>query len=146
MANEWDREHAQKRGGFTRFLTIDSALAESRLMTDPASGVDPECVFDQQWARTVLERTLARLREEYQSSGRAELFEQLAGSLSRESSAVPYSAIAERLHLTTAAVKMAVHRLRSRFRELLLVEVGGTVFNPEDARQEVHDLFAAFAG
>lgn len=144
MANEWDRTHAKKRGGFSQFVAIDPEFAESRYAADPATGVDPERVFDRHWARTVLDRTLDQLREEYVSTGRAELFEHLAGSLAKDATALPYNEIAARLRLTEAAVKMAVHRLRRRYRELLLAEISQTVANPSDAQQELQELFRAF--
>lgn len=144
MANEYDRAHAKKRGGFTQFLPIDHDFAESRYAADPATGVDPERVFDRHWARTVLDRTLARLREEYATTGRAQLFEHLANSLDKDSSALSYAEIAHRLNLTEAAVKMAVYRMRRRYRELLLSEITQTVANPQDAQHELQQLFEAF--
>ncbi len=144
MANEWDRQHAQKRGGFAPRVTIDLQAAESRLGFEPADPVSADVLFDRQWALALLERTMARLRQEYATSGRAELFNLLQNCLTKEDSALPYAAIAKRLNLTEAAVKMAVHRLRHRYQELLREEIAQTVSGPGEVEAEIRHLFAAF--
>ena len=88
--------------------------------------------------------TMARLQEEYVASGRAKLFEYLQGCLGREESALPYAEIAARLNLTEPAVKMAVHRLRARYREILRAEIAHTVSSPEEVEEEIRLLFSAF--
>jgi len=144
LANEWDREHAQKRGGFAPVVPIDQAFAESRFAADPSPNVQPDLLFDRQWALTLLERTMAQLQEEYVASGRAKLFEHLQSCLAREESALPYAEIAARLKLTEPAVKMAVHRLRARYREILRAEIAHTVASQEQVEEEVCHLFSAF--
>jgi RNA polymerase sigma factor (sigma-70 family) len=144
LAGEWDRQHAQKRGGFTPLVSIDQELAESRFAAEPADSLQPDRVFDRQWAMTLLERTMSCLREEYVSTGRAKLFELLSGCIAREEGSLRYAEIAARLNLTEAAVKMAVHRLRARYRELLRAEIAGTVSSPEEVDEEIRHLFSAF--
>ena len=144
MANEWDREHARKRGGFAPVVSIDQELAESRFAAEPSHNVQPDVLFDRQWAMTLLERAMNRLREEYVASGRAKLFEYLQSCLAREESALPYAQIAARLNLTEPAVKMAVHRLRARYREILRAEIAHTVSAPEEVEEEIRLLFSAF--
>jgi RNA polymerase sigma-70 factor (ECF subfamily) len=144
LANEWDRQHAQKRGGFMRVVAIDQALAESRFAAEPSHTLQPDVLFDRQWALTLLERTLAQLQEEYVATGRATLFEYLQSCLAKEESGVPYAEIAARLHLTEAAVKMAVYRLRVRYREILRGEIADTVSSPEEIEEELRQLFLAF--
>jgi DNA-directed RNA polymerase specialized sigma24 family protein len=144
LANEWDREHAQKRGGFAPIVPIDQEFAESRLAADPSPNVQPDVLYDRQWAMTLLERAMCQLREEYVASGRARLFEYLQSCLVREESALPYSQVAARLNLTEAAVKMAVHRLRARYREILRAEIAHTVSSREEVEEEVRHLFFAF--
>jgi RNA polymerase sigma factor (sigma-70 family) len=143
-ADEWDRQHAQKRGGFASSISIDQESAESRYASEPAHHLQPDVLFDRQWARTLLERTLSRLQDEYVGTGRAKLFELLRSCLAGEESALPYSHIAARLDLTEAAVKMAVHRLRTRYREILAEEIAGTVSSPEEVEEEIRHLFSAF--
>jgi len=144
LANEWDRQHAQKRGGFAPMVAIDQALAESRFGSEPAHSLQPDVLFERQWAMTLLDRTMAGLQEEYQSTGRARLFECLRSCLAKDESALPYAEIAVRLNLTEAAVKMAVQRLRARYREILRAEIADTVSSPEEIEEEIRHLFSAF--
>lgn len=144
MANEWDLQHARKRGGFVPMVAIDQALAESRFAAEPSHHVQPDVLFDRQWAMTLLERTLAQLRDEYVATGRAALFEYLQSCLAKEESGLPYAEIAERLNLTVAAVKMAVHRMRARYREILQAGIAETVSSPEEVEEEIRQLFSAF--
>jgi len=144
LANEWDRQHAQKRGGFAPIVSIDQELAESRFAAEPAHQLQPDVLFDRQWAMTLLERAMTQLQEEHVASGRAKLFEYLQSCLAREESALPYAEIAARLHLTEPAVKMAVHRLRARYREILRAEIAHTVSSPKEIEEEVRHLFSAF--
>ena len=144
LANEWDRQRAQKRGGGAAVLSIDQEQAESRFAAEPAHALQPDVLFDRHWAMTLLERTLARLQDEYLSSGRAKLFELLRGCLARDESALPYAEIATRLNLTEAAVKMAVQRLRARYREILREEISGTVSSEAEIEEEIRHLFSTF--
>ncbi len=144
LANEWDREHAQKRGGFAPVVPIDQDFAESRFAADPSPNVQPDVLFDRNWATTLLERAMMQLKEEYVASGRAKLFEYLQSCLMHDESALPYAEIAARLNLTEPAVKMAVHRLRARYREILRAEIAHTVSSPEEVEEEVRHLFSAF--
>jgi len=144
VANEWDRQHAQKRGGFAPRVAIDQALAESRFAAEPSHTLQPDVLFDRQWAMTLLERTMAQLQEEYLVTGRATLFEYLQSCLAKEESGLPYAEIAARLHLTEAAVKMAVHRLRVRYREILRGEIADTVSSPGEIEEELRHLFSTF--
>jgi RNA polymerase sigma-70 factor (ECF subfamily) len=143
-ANEWDREHAQKRGGFVPVVSIDQELAESRFAAEPSHNVQPDVLYDRQWAMTLLDRAMSRLHEEYVASGRAKLFEYLQSCLAREESALPYREIAARLNLTEPAVKMAVQRLRARYRETLRAEIAHTVSSPEEVEDEIRQLFSSF--
>jgi RNA polymerase sigma-70 factor (ECF subfamily) len=144
LANEWDREHAQKRGGFAPVVPFDQAIAESRFATEPSHNVPPDVLFDRHWAMTLLERAMTQLQEEYVASGRAKLFEYLQSCLGREESALPYTEIAARLNLTEPAVKMAVQRMRARYRDILRAEIAHTVSSPEEVEEEIRHLFAAF--
>jgi len=144
LANEWDRRHAQKRGGFAPVVSIDQELAESRFASDLSHAAQPDMLFERHWAMTLLERTMARLREEYVATGRAKLFEQLQGCLAKDETASPYVDIAARLNLTEAAVKMAVQRVRARYREILRAQIAETVASPAEIEEEIRHLFSAF--
>jgi len=144
LANEWDRQHAQKRGGFASIVSIDQEAAESRFQSEPAHHLRPDVLYDRQWATTLLDRAMARLQDEYVATGRAKLHEYLGNCLAKEESALPYAEIAARLNLSEAAVKMAVHRLRSRYREILRAEIAETVASPAEIEEELRHLFSAF--
>jgi RNA polymerase sigma factor (sigma-70 family) len=144
LANEWDRRHAQKRGGFVPIVSIDQELAESRFAAEPADHLQPDRLFDRGWAVALLERVMGCLQEEYVTSGRARLFEQLRGVIGREESGVSYGDLAARLNLSEAAIKMAVHRLRARYREILRAEISQTVSGPEEIEDEIRHLFSVF--
>ena len=145
LANEWDRQHAQKRGGFHTAVEIDQAMAEKRFNAELAHGFQPDVLFERQWATTLLESVMTRLQEEYITTGRARLFEELRSSLVKEESARPYAEIAARLNLTEPAIKTAVHRMRGRYREILREEIGKTVSSPDEIEEELRHLFATFS-
>jgi RNA polymerase sigma-70 factor (ECF subfamily) len=144
LANEWDRQHAQKRGGFHTAVAIDQAMAEARLDAELKQELTPETLFERQWALMMLERSMAQLREEYIDTGRAKLFEHLSACLAQEPSAVSYAEIARELRLTEASVKQASYRLRARYREILRGEIAKTVSSPREIDGELRCLFACF--
>ena len=144
LANEWNRQHTQKRGGFQPAIAMDAGLAESRFDAEPAQGEPPDVLYDRQWALTLLDQVMGRLRHEYVESGRARLFERLEACLTRDEAALPYADIGAELSLTEAAVKMAMQRLRARYRTILREEIAKTVASPDDVETELRDLFAVF--
>jgi RNA polymerase sigma-70 factor (ECF subfamily) len=144
LAHDWERRHAQKRGGFCEVVSMDLEGAEAALESELRDAATPEALYDRQWALTTLETVLTRLEEEYVASGRAALFEHLRPCVGGEESALPYATIAARLKLTEPAVKMAVRRLRLRYRELLREEIAKTVQDESEVEDEIRCLFAAF--
>jgi RNA polymerase sigma factor (sigma-70 family) len=146
LANEWDRAKAQKRGGHQAVISFDAGSAETRYRREPAHELTPEKIYERQWAQALLDQVLARLREEYAATGKRELFEQISVSLSQRRGAVRYADIAVRHGPTEAAVKMAVQRLRARYRELLRAEIAHTVATPAEIEEEIRHLFATFSG
>lgn len=144
LANEWDKAQAQKRGGGEVLIPIDVKTAETACAFEPADNLTAEKVFERRWALTLLELVLQRLREEYVQDGKEKLFEQLKPTLTEASRSVAYAEIAKRLGMSEGAVKVAVHRLRRRYRELLRAEIADTVAGPEEVEEELRALFAAF--
>ena len=144
LLNEWDRRKAQKRGGGRMILSLDFATAESRLNVELIDRVTPQSVFERQWAVTLLDRVRTHLREEFMASNRTEQFDVLYIYLTGDSSGLSYAEAAERLNMTEAAVKMAVHRLRRRFHDAIRREIAQTVATQEDVDDEIHTLMAAF--
>ena len=146
LANEWDKTKAQKRGGGQILIPIDVAAAETSCGIEPADYRTAETIFEQRWALTLLEQVLRRLRAEYVRDDKENLFEQLKPTLTEASRAVRYAEIATRLGTTEGAVKVAVHRLRQRYREVLRAEIADTVASPGEVEDEIRNLFAALAG
>jgi RNA polymerase sigma-70 factor (ECF subfamily) len=146
LANEWDKAQAQKRGGGMIPIQMDFTAAETACHFEPADNLTADKIFERRWALTLLDQVLRRLREEYTSSGREKLFEQLKPTLTEASHAVRYAEIALRLGTSEGAVKVAVHRLRQRYRQVLRAEIAETVASPGEVEDELKSLFAALAG
>jgi RNA polymerase sigma-70 factor (ECF subfamily) len=143
LANERDRAAALKRGGGQSVVSLDFHTANDRFAQEPADPWTPERFFERQWALAVLDRVLARLRQEFDRAGKSDFFDRLKFALIGQRSQVPYSELARQLDMTEGAVKVAVHRLRQRYRELLREEVGQTVEEPGRIDEEIRELFAA---
>lgn len=142
LADERDKTQAQKRGGGAEILSLDLATAERRFEQEPAaSTASPDQAFDRRWALALLETVLARLGEEYQQAGKTKLFAALKPTLTSPSDSQPYGEQARQLGLNEGAVKVAVHRLRKRYRTLLQTEIGHTVASPEEGAEELRHLF-----
>jgi RNA polymerase sigma factor (sigma-70 family) len=144
IGHEYERQHARKRGGFQAVVSIDQDAAESRLCLEADRHLEPDVYFERQWAIALLERVMLKLGGEYQTTGRARLFENLRGCLVKDESAQPYAALAAQLKLTEPAVKMAVSRLRERYRKILRAEIAETVETPEEIEDEIRYLFKLF--
>jgi len=145
LANEWDKANALKRGGGQTLIPIDVASVETTCGFEPADHATADKAFERRWALTLLDQVLRRLRQEYSDSGKEKMFEQLKQTLTEASRSVPYAEIAARLDTTEGAVKVAVHRLRQRYRELLRAEIASTVASPAEVEDELRNLFAALA-
>jgi RNA polymerase sigma-70 factor (ECF subfamily) len=145
LANEWDKANAQKRGGGKIVIPIDVATVETSCGFEPADTLTADKVFERRWAVTLLDQVLRRLRLEYVSDGKEEMFNQLKQTLTGASRSVPYAEIAVRLQTSEGAIKVAVHRLRQRYRELLRAEIAGTVANVAEVEDEIRNLFMALA-
>jgi DNA-directed RNA polymerase specialized sigma24 family protein len=145
LANEWDRAGRQKRGGGVKPFSLDWQNADTRYQFDPADRLSPDKLYDRAWAVTLLERVLIRLRDENKAEGKAELFEKLKLFLTAGKSALPYAEAAAAAGLGEGAVRVAVHRLRRRYRQLLREEIGQTLGDPANVAEEMQALFSAFA-
>lgn len=141
LANEWDRAQAAKRGGGIKVLSLDDSAAESRYALEPPDTASADKLFERRWATTLLDQVIGRLREEHVREGKQEAFEALKGALTGSGKAAPYAEAARRLGLTEGAVKVAVHRLRARYRELLRAEIAQTVASPDQVEDEIRHLF-----
>jgi RNA polymerase sigma-70 factor (ECF subfamily) len=135
MANEWRREHTLKRGGGVEWLSLDdTARAETAYLAAQASSpATPEQLYERSWALAVLERVVAQLASEFDSAGKASVFEGLKGFLTGDGGELKYSQAASALAMSEGAARVAVHRMRGRFRDLLRTEIARTVADPQDA-------------
>lgn len=143
LANEWDRAKAEKRGGKASFISLDEESAESRYAREDVLDQQAERMFESRWALVLLEAALGRLQTEASSAGKSALFEKLKGFLEAEPEPGEYARLAGELGWTSGAVAVAVHRLRGRYRELLVEEVAATVSGAEDIEDELRLLMAA---
>lgn len=145
MCKEWRRESAQKRGGGLPHAPMDTAFAESGCAADAAASLAPDEVFDRQWALALLDLTLKRLQAEFAAAGKAADFETLKVCLMAGPGAMDYAAMARRLACNAGAARVAVHRLRKRFRELSREEVSRTLAEGADLEEELRYLAATLA-
>lgn len=144
LINAHRRGQAQKRGGGQVTVSIDPQAAESWLESESASDdLTPDQSFDRRWAQRVLEQTLVRLQSDYAGRGKADLFEALREFAGEDTGHRDYADAAARLGQSPGHVAVAVHRLRQRYRELLLAEIATTIANPEHAEAELRHLVSS---
>ncbi len=125
-------------------LTLDSDSAETRYGMGPVDHLSPDKLYDRAWAMTLLARVLAALRAENSRAGQAKTFEVLKPFLTAGKGAASYPQTAAALGLTEGAARVAVHRLRVRYRELLRQEIRQTLSDPMQVEEEMRALFSAF--
>ena len=142
VANEWDKERAQKRGGGQTLLSLDFDNAEGLYQLEPADEITPEEIYNRRWALTQVERAINELREEMIKMGHPERCEALKGFLTGESEETPYAQVAESLGLNEGAVRTAVHRMRRRFGALLREQVAQTLADEQDVDGEIRYLLS----
>ena len=140
VADEEDRQHARKRGGGL-VVALEFSSSEERYQREPAHDETPERIFERRWALSVLERVVERLRSEFVQHGRPEHFERLKVFLLGQSEA-PYAALAREMNTSEGALKVAIHRLRKRYRELFRQEIADTVADPAEVEAELRYLAA----
>jgi RNA polymerase sigma-70 factor (ECF subfamily) len=140
LHDQHDRAQAQKRGGGQKFLSLDYDDAEERYRIEPVEEGDPATIFEQQWAATLLETVLNRLRDEFGAQGRMDLFEDLQAHLWGDAESIPYSRLAQKSGLTESNIKVIAHRMRQRYLELLREEIAQTVAMPGEVDDEIQHL------
>lgn len=143
LANEWDKRRTQKRGGGREHFPLDTARGEARYEQELKLAVLPETEFNRRWALELLDRALTALEAEYASDGKSAQFMQLKETLEDGRSATPYSTLAQELGMSEGAVRVASHRLRQRFKELLRLEIRRTVSATDEVESELRELFIA---
>ena len=146
LAKERDKSRAGKRGSGLKPIALDSLTAEQRYELEPANHLSADKLFERRWALTLLEQVLRRLRDEQETAGRLDAFEQLKEFLLAGGRGTPYAELARRLGTSEGAVKVAVHRLRQRYRRLLEEEIANTVSSPKEIEEERRHLLAVLSG
>jgi RNA polymerase sigma-70 factor (ECF subfamily) len=144
LADEWDKAKAQKRGGGRRAIPLDLKSAESRYALEPADDLTPERLYERQWALTLLDQVLNRLCDEFIAKGKQKQFQALKPLLGGENEPGSYEIAAGALGISLAAVKVAAHRMRRRYREILRAEIAETVAEPGEVDDEIRSLRATF--
>jgi RNA polymerase sigma-70 factor (ECF subfamily) len=144
LANEWHRANAQKRGGSHTIIEWDALDPEARYAMEPSDQADPDTLYDRRWAMELLDRAMTSLRAEFTAKGEANTFDALTPT---PTGAEPdRDELAARLGLTEGALKVAVHRLRKRYREVLRAEVAETVDSATEIDAEMRHLVAVLRG
>jgi DNA-directed RNA polymerase specialized sigma24 family protein len=142
LSHERDRVRAKKRGGGRRVVSFDAADAEDRYRREPFHELTPERIYERRYALTLLDRVLDRLEADFAARGRGELFEQLKPTLTGGNAAA-HAELAAGLGMSPGAVKVAVHRLRKQYRDVLREEIAQTVDGPEEIDDELNRLLEA---
>ena len=143
VADEGDRQRALKRGGGA-VVPLEFSSGEERYQREPAHDETPERIFERRWALSLLDRVVEKLRNEFIQHGRPEHFEQLKVFLLGQSDA-PYALLANEMNTSEGALKVAIHRLRKRYRELFRQEIADTVADPAEVESELRYLAAVLA-
>jgi RNA polymerase sigma-70 factor (ECF subfamily) len=141
LVNEWHKGRAEKRGGGRRSLSLDFDSGESKLGLMAVDALAPEEVFEREWAIALLERVMERLRAEYAAKQRVPHFETLRMYLAGSPAGATFAAAARSLRISETTAKVAAHRMRKRYRELLRDEIAQTVERATDVEDEIRDLF-----
>lgn len=142
LADAQDRARAQKRGGGVPCLSLDAETAERRYWAEPVDALTPDRLYERHWALTLLDLTMTRLRQEFVAAGKGDEFDRLKGFLTAETGGTSHAEIAPKLGLTEGALRVAVHRLRRRYRDLFREEIAHTVAGPEEIEDEVRHLLS----
>src|ERR1700677_4249185 len=141
VADEEDRNRALRRGGGA-VLPLEFSSGEERYQHEPGHDETPERIFERRWALTLIDRVVEKLRDEFVEHGHAEHFDRLKVFLLGQSDA-PYAALAGKMNTSEGALKVAIHRLRKRYRELFRQEIADTVADPGEVESELRFLAAA---
>jgi len=142
LANEWDRGQTAKRGAGCKTISWDEHSAEEQFFAEPANGVSAEDAFEKRWAGMLLERVLVRLREEFETGGKQEAFKPLKHFLWGAESPMSYAELSTKLDITEGAARVAVHRFRQRYQEVLRATIRETVADAKDVDDELQHLIA----
>ncbi len=145
MANEYDRSSALKRGGGVNHLSLNWEAAERKFQVVDESAASPDELFDRQWALALLERVLDRLEREWRDKGKTALFQSLKDFLTVNGDDRLYGTVSAKMGVTENYLRVAAHRLRKRYRELLKEEIAHTLTEPDFVEEELKNLMQIFS-
>lgn len=140
-----EKEAAQKRGGGQTQFSIDFQSGETRYQLEPVENWTPEKIFDRQWGLTLLNGVMDALKQEMVGQGKQQLFAKGVAFVSGNRE-VPYEQIANELDMTPGALRVAVHRMRDRYRAILKDQIAQTLEDPHGIEDEIEYLRAAIRG
>src|SRR5208282_630665 len=146
LTNEWKKSQRLKRGGGEAFLSLDWQTADTKFQVAATAEPSPDKAFDREWALALLAKVIERLQKECEAGGKAKLFEQLKTFLTAGKDGTSQAAVAKALGMEEGAVRVAIHRLRKRYRQLLRDEIAQTLADAADVDEEMRALFGAFSG
>lgn len=144
LANERDRAGRLKRGGNITHFSLDWQNADSQFQLADRGQISPDAAYDREWAIVLLGQVILQLRDEAEAEGWLERFEHLKAYLTGDRKDIPYATAASALAMDESTVRVAVHRLRKRYRECLRNEVARTLSDPEMVAEELAGLLEAF--
>jgi RNA polymerase sigma factor (sigma-70 family) len=145
LSDQRDKVRAQKRGGSRPPISWEQAEAERLFVREPSDEDSADRLFDRHWASALLERAMERLGEECAAAGKSELFAHLKGFVLGEKGLTSYAEAAVQVNLSSSALKSAVFRLRRRYYELVREEVGHTLADPRELKEELRYLLNLFS-
>src|SRR5262249_7719368 len=143
LANEWDKAHAVKRGGGQTAVPIDPQEAEGWGIEEAIEQRTPESLFERRWALSVLGQVMKKLQVEFAAAGKAEYFDKLSPLLGSDGPPNAYEGLSAELGASPGALRVAVHRMRGRYRDLLRAEIAETVSTPAEIDDEIRFLLSA---
>lgn len=142
LAREWTKSRAQKRGNGQPLFSLDETNGENRYLLEPADELTSDKIFERRWATTLLDQAMLKLREECVANHKGDLLAKVENLLSGEKGDSSYAEIAADLGMSEGSIKVAVHRLRQRYGELVRAEIAQTVATPEAVDEELRYLLA----
>lgn len=145
LSDTKDRQCRLKRGGGRPTLSLDVAAGEAGYVHEPIDDLSPDRLFERRWALTLLNQVLERLEAEYRSGDNAALFSAIKGFLTGADESASYASLAPQLGRTEGALRVAVHRLRRRYGELLRDEIAHVVADPTEIDEELRHLTAVLS-
>lgn len=145
LINEWKKSQRLKRGGGEAPLSLDWQTADTKFQVAATAEPSPDKAFDREWALALLSKVIERLQKECEADGKTKLFEQLKIFLTTGKDGTAQAEVAKALGMEEGAVRVAIHRLRKRYRELLRDEIAQTLADAADVDEEMRALFGAFS-